>query len=237
MATPETVQQKLLDIIDRINEVTGLEDTTVNTAVDSALKLKLEEAYGKLFSRFKLEEDQMYAIGYNWFADLVKLTQTMAFVNRDLTPEEILKVLSRVEYFPHIFIEELIGPQYMESIREIKQLLDETVIETQRPQSDFIVQPFTPISINSNISIGTTITEEVSFSPIWVQNDVQVKEDLLTWNYNPRYVTLNSEGAMVLQTQWNYESQKIEINNGDLTFVSSLTDDLSSVEGVELIKK
>ena len=52
----------------------------------------------------------MYAIGYNWFADLVKLTQAMAFINRDLTPEEILEVLGRVEYFPHIFIEELIGP-------------------------------------------------------------------------------------------------------------------------------
>lgn len=232
MATPETVQQKLLDIIDRINEVTGLEDTTVNTAVDSALKLKLEEAYGKYFSRFKLEEDQMYAIGYNWFADLVKLTQTMAFVNRDLTPEEILEVLGRVEYFPHIFIEELIGPQYIESIREIKQLLDEVVVETQKPKSDFIVQPFTPISINSNISIGTSITEEVSFSPVWVQNDIQIKEDLLTWNYNPRYVTLNSNGAMILQTQWNYESVEESIDQGHMTIVKAVTSDLTSVEEV-----
>lgn len=57
LATPESVKQKLLDIIERINEVTGLTDTTVNTAVDSALKLKLPEAYGKLFSRFPLDED------------------------------------------------------------------------------------------------------------------------------------------------------------------------------------
>lgn len=235
MATPDSVQKKLLDIIERINEVTGLEDTTVNTAVDSALKLKLEEAYGKLFSRFKLEEDQMYAIGYNWFADLVKLTQTMAFVNRDLTPEEILAVLSRVEYFPHIFIEELIGPQELKKYLEkvIKEIQEELIIETQKPQSDFIVEPFTKIKLNTqSISIGTTINEEVSFSPVWVQNDVQVKEDLLTWNYNPRYVTLDSNGSMILQTQWSYESIEKPIDQGRMTVVKAVTSDLASVEEV-----
>lgn len=234
MATPDSVQQKLLDIIEKINEVTGLEDTTVNTAVDSALKLKLEEAYGKLFSRFKLEEDQMYAIGYNWFADLVKLTQTMAFVNRDLTPEEILEVLGRVEYFPHIFIEELIGPQelkYLEKV--IKEIQEELIVETQKPQSDFIVEPFTKIKLNTqSISIGTTINEEVSFSPVWVQNDVQVKEDLLTWNYNPRYVILNSDGAMMLQTQWSYKSVEESIDEGRMTMVKVVTNDLTDIEEV-----
>ena len=234
MATFVSIQDKLLDIIDRINAVTGLEDSTVNTAVDSALKLKIEEAYGKLFSRFKLEEDQMYSIGYNWFADLVKLTQTMAFVNRDLTPEEILEVLGRVEYFPHIFMEEEITPQAIENLKEIKQLVSELLVETQRPEPGYIEQQFTPILINSNFSIGTSISDEVATSHVWVQNDVQVKEDLITWSYNPRYVALNADGAMALQTQWVYESKEDTIDEGYLTIVKAITEDLNSIEEVSI---
>lgn len=234
MATFVSIQDKLLDIIDRINAVTGLEDSTVNTAVDSALKLKIEEAYGKLFSRFKLEEDQMYSIGYNWFADLVKLTQTMAFVNRDLTPEEILEVLGRVEYFPHIFMEEEITPQTIENLREIKQLISELLVEIQRPEPGYIEQQFTPILINSNFSIGTSISDEVTTFHVWVQNDVQVKEDLITWSYNPRYVALNANGAMALQTQWVYESKEDTIDEGYLTIVKAITKDLNSIEEVSI---
>lgn len=178
----------------------------------------------------------MYAIGYNWFAELVKLTQTMSFINRDLTPEEILAVLSRVEYFPHIFIEECITPQLLEQIlMAIKPINEELSIETQKPTPGSVIEPFTKIKITPNlITIGTTISEEVSISPIWTQNDVQVKEDLLTWNYNPRYVTLNSDGSMILQTQWVYESKEDTIDKGYLTIVKAITEDLNSIEEVSI---
>ena len=42
----------------------------------------------------------MYAIGYNWFADLVKLTQTMAGTNKLMTPEDIIYWLNRVIFVP-----------------------------------------------------------------------------------------------------------------------------------------
>ena len=40
----------------------------------------------------------MYAIGYNWFADLVKLTQTMAGTTKLMTPEDIIYWLNRVKF-------------------------------------------------------------------------------------------------------------------------------------------
>ena len=72
----------------------------------------------------------MYAIGYNWFAALVALTQQMSYINRDLTPEEILEVLGRVEYYPHIFIEQNIHKFSTEINMFLRALTEDVKVET-----------------------------------------------------------------------------------------------------------
>lgn len=174
----------------------------------------------------------MYAIGYNWFAALVALTQQMSYINRDLTPEEILEVLGRVEYYPHIFIEQNIHKFSTEINMFLRALTEDVKVETQKPITDgYIVEEIPRFSTRINMKFGG-LKEEVYTAPIVVQNVIITHEDINQWNYNPRYVTLNTDKQLVLRTNWNYESAEEPINEGHITVVKAVTNDLASVEEV-----
>jgi hypothetical protein len=194
--------------------------------------LKLPEAYGKYFSRFPLEEDEMYAIGYNWFADVVRLAQQMSYINRDLTPEDIIEVLGRVEYYPHIFIEQDMKKLSTAIDMVLRELQEEVKVETQKPITDgFIVESCPRFSTRMNMTFGK-IRDEVQINPVVVQNVIIAWQDLDQWNYNDRYVTLNDNNDMVLRTHWDYKSKEQSIERGRMTVVKAITNDLSSVEEV-----
>ena len=174
----------------------------------------------------------MYAIGYNWFAALVALTQQMSYINRDLTPEEILEVLGRVEYYPHIFIEQDIHKFSTEINMLLRTLIEDVKVETQKPITDgYIVEAVPRFSTRMNMKLGG-LKEEVYTAPIVVQNVIITHEDITAWNYNPRHVTLNTDKQLVLQTQWNYNSIEESIDQGRMTVVKAITNDLASVEEV-----
>ena len=178
----------------------------------------------------------MYAIGYNWFAALVALTQQMSYINRDLTPEEILEVLGRVEYYPHIFIEQNIHKFSTEINMFLRALTEDVKVETQKPITDgYIIEAIPRCSTRMNMKFGG-LKEEVYTAPIVVQNVIITHEDINQWNYNPRYITLNTDKQLVLRTNWNYESAEESIDEGRMTRVTTITDDLSSVENMEVAR-
>lgn len=52
------------------------------------------------FSPEQIIPDELYTIGYNWFAQVVERVQPMVGTKRNMTPAEILYWLKRVKYIP-----------------------------------------------------------------------------------------------------------------------------------------
>lgn len=52
------------------------------------------------FSAEKIEPDRMYKSGWNWYADLVSITQEMAGTSKSLNPAQIVAELRRVIFVP-----------------------------------------------------------------------------------------------------------------------------------------
>lgn len=52
------------------------------------------------FTPTQIIPDELYTIGYNWFAQVVERTQMLAGTKRKMTPAEILYWLSRVKFIP-----------------------------------------------------------------------------------------------------------------------------------------
>lgn len=57
------------------------------------------------FTPTQIIPDQLYTIGYNWFAQVVDRTQMLAGTKRKMTPAEIIYWLKRVKYIPQAFAE------------------------------------------------------------------------------------------------------------------------------------
>lgn len=57
------------------------------------------------FSPAQINPNQLYTIGYNWFAQVVERIQPMIGTKRNMTPAEILYWLKRVKYIPQGFAE------------------------------------------------------------------------------------------------------------------------------------
>ena len=60
----------------------------------------MPDAESEAFSSTQIDPDVLYAIGYNWFSQVVGHIQTMAGVKQDMTPAEILYWLGRIKYLP-----------------------------------------------------------------------------------------------------------------------------------------
>ena len=57
------------------------------------------------FSPTQIIPDELYTIGFNWFAQVVERIQPMVGTKRDMTPAEIIYWLKRVKYIPQVFAE------------------------------------------------------------------------------------------------------------------------------------
>ena len=58
------------------------------------------ESAGVAFSSQKVDPDVNYKVGRNWLADLVEITQKMAGKKSDMTLEDMLYWLNRVQFIP-----------------------------------------------------------------------------------------------------------------------------------------
>lgn len=57
------------------------------------------------FSPTQIIPDELYTIGYNWFAQVVERIHPMVGTKRNMTPAEIIYWLKRVKYIPQVFAE------------------------------------------------------------------------------------------------------------------------------------
>ena len=69
----------------------GFESVTVNARPD---------AESTAFSSVQAKNDILYAVGQNWFAQVVGYVQEMAGTRKSMTPADILYWLGRVAYIP-----------------------------------------------------------------------------------------------------------------------------------------
>lgn len=115
----------------------------------------------------------------------------------------------------------------------LKELQEDVKVETQKPITDgFIVESCPKFSTRMNMSFGK-IRDEIQINPVVVQNVIIAWQDLDQWNYNDRYITLNDNNDMVLRTHWDYKSKEENIDEGRMTKVGIIIDDLSHVDTIE----
>ena len=108
MSSLATIKTELRKLLDKANEKTGKADADLTSAVGSLVEgygggsdeeiIMAEDVY---FSSERNDTDTaLYAIGYNWFADLVGHIQDMSGSGKDMKPDDILYWLGRVKYIP-----------------------------------------------------------------------------------------------------------------------------------------
>lgn len=72
---------------------------------DTVIVEAVPDANVVAFSPAQLTPDELYTIGYNWFAQVVERIQPMVGTKRNMTPAEIIYWLNRVKYIPQGFAE------------------------------------------------------------------------------------------------------------------------------------
>ena len=98
---PGADYKAICDAVRRKSGKTELLKSGVIPAEIDALGGELaKDATNVAFGPDQIDPDEMYKIGYNWFARLVEIAHEMAGSSKNLTPEEIIGELRRVIYIP-----------------------------------------------------------------------------------------------------------------------------------------
>lgn len=91
---------------------------------------------------------------------------------------------------------------------------------------------FSGFSTNGKASIGA-MQEEVIGALVVLQQTIH-SSDLVKWQYSSdRYIKEGTNGVQLV-TSWTYESVEQEIDSGRMVAVKAITNDLSSVEEVQV---
>lgn len=105
MAYYKISAQTLTAIADAVRSKTGVSDAipcsefaAVIASIDVG-EVVLESA-GVAFSSEKVDPDVNYKVGRNWLADLVSVVQKMAGKKSDMTLEDMIYWLNRVQFIP-----------------------------------------------------------------------------------------------------------------------------------------
>lgn len=107
-------------------------------------------------------------------------------------------------------------------------MMEEVTAETQIPIPTGIEEQMTPIRLRSGLSL-TGFTERISTGEIRQKKSI----DAAQWDCSERYVS--TEGSsMMARVEWTYESEEQTIDSGRMTVVKAITNDLTSVESVEV---
>lgn len=105
-------------------------------------------------------------------------------------------------------------------------IAEEVSTQTQIPTPANFVQTVAPISLRSSMTL-VGITERISTTEIRQKKTIDYAE----WQKNDRYVELTPDGIMA-RLEWTYQSEEAEIDQGRMTVVKAVTNDLESVEEV-----
>lgn len=128
-------------------------------------------------------------------------------------------------------VEEVVAPFDMRSRMTVAAFTEEVSTRTQIPTPAAISEVVSAFSMRSRMSL-VGFTAEVSVAHPVVQNTI-VSSNLLEWTYNDRYVEAGENGVQ-LRTAWAYQSAEQAIDSGRMTVVKAVTNDLASVESVEV---
>ena len=111
MSDLNTIKNQIEELINAINDVTENRETDLTTAIELLIDLYLSGnnteiilAENVAFSSEHSDTTALYAMGYNWFADVVKHVQNMSGNNQDMTPQDMLYWLGKVTYLPQMWI-------------------------------------------------------------------------------------------------------------------------------------
>lgn len=105
MAAYKISSDTLTAIADAVRAKTGKTETISGAELAAAIEsidvgeVVLESA-GVAFSSEKVDPDVNYKVGRNWLADLVSVVQKMAGKKSDMTLEDMLYWLNRVQFIP-----------------------------------------------------------------------------------------------------------------------------------------
>ena len=105
MAAYKISSDTLTAIADAVRAKTGKSETISGAELAAAIEsidvgeVVLESA-GVAFSSEKVDPDVNYKVGRNWLADLVEITQKMAGKKSDMTLDDVIHWLNRVQFIP-----------------------------------------------------------------------------------------------------------------------------------------
>lgn len=122
--------------------------------------------------------------------------------------------------------EEVVSAINIKSNITLLDIGEEVTTETQPPTPADFVQTVAAFSMRSNITLGN-LSERVSATEIRTKKTIDTAE----WDYTDRYVEIVGSEIMA-RVEWTYQSEEAEIDQGRMTVVKAVTDDLSSVEEV-----
>lgn len=136
-----------------------------------------------------------------------------------------------------ITIEEIVAPFGITGRMTLAKVVEEIITETQIPTPASIVETVATFSLRGKMSL-VGFAEEVNATATVEQNTIAptTTEQLTQWWYVDRYVGIGESGVQ-LSTSWAYQSAEAEIDSGRITVVKAVTNDLTSVESVEVVAK
>lgn len=170
------------------------------------------------------EEDEeivsaYYKISRELLVRLAKAVRNKANISDKLTPPEAIAEIYKL-------------PAWSFGIPRVKYVDGGSVIVFVEPDSAAITETFSGFSTRGKASIGE-LQQEITGTLVVLQQTIS-SNDLTKWDYSSdRYVKEGTEGIQLV-TSWDYISEEQEIDSGRMVVVKAITNDLSSVEGVEI---
>ena len=129
-------------------------------------------------------------------------------------------------------IEEIMPRQTTRYSLALRRLSEQLTAETAAPTPAGITQSVSRFSSKYAMQLRGFV-EQITADVMVESNTVEPEKQLMSWEYNSRYVDLGDMG-MQLRTSWTYQSTEQAIDSGRMTAVKAVTNDLGSVEEVEV---
>lgn len=124
--------------------------------------------------------------------------------------------------------DESVAPISLRSRLTLVDIAEEVSTQTQVPTPADFVERVAAISLRSRMTLGT-LSERVSTTEIRQKKTIDTAE----WDYTDRYVEIVGSEIMA-KVEWKYESAEQSIDQGRMTAVKAVTNDLASVESLEV---
>lgn len=127
--------------------------------------------------------------------------------------------------------DESVAPVSLRSSLALVDISEEVSTKTQVPTPADFVERVAAISLRSRLTMST-LSERVSTTEIRQKKTIDTAE----WDYTDRYVEIVGSEIMA-RVEWQYESAEQNIDQGRMTAVKAVTNDLVSVESLEVISE